>query len=78
MLFVTNDDKPGFIGALGTNLGQSGVNIATFHLGRARKDEDGALALVCIDQRPPQGVIEQIRALPDVRQAKALSFDGTV
>ncbi len=75
MLFVTNDDKPGFIGALGTILGQAGVNIATFHLGRSPA-EDGALALVCVDQRPPQGVMEKICALPDVRQAKVLSFDG--
>ena len=34
MLYVTNQDKPGFIGALGTLLGNAGVNIATFHLGR--------------------------------------------
>ena len=34
MLYVINDDKPGFIGALGTTLGQAGVNIAaSFHLG---------------------------------------------
>ena len=78
MLFVTNDDKPGFIGALGTILGQAGVNIATFHLGRSRNSEDGALALVCVDQPPPQGVIEKICALPDVRQAKVLKFDGVV
>jgi hypothetical protein len=35
MLYVTNEDKPGFIGALGTTLGDAGINIATFHLGRA-------------------------------------------
>ena len=51
------------------------MNIATFHLGRSPSG-DGALALVCVDQRPPQGVMEKIRALPDVRQAKVLSFDG--
>ena len=34
MLYITNDDKPGFIGRLGTLLGESKVNIATFHLGR--------------------------------------------
>ena len=33
MLFVRNSDKPGFIGRLGTLLGEAGVNIATFNLG---------------------------------------------
>ncbi|MEQ8179099.1 MAG: phosphoglycerate dehydrogenase, partial [Amphiplicatus sp.] len=35
MLYVTNEDKPGFIGALGQALGEAGVNIATFNLGRS-------------------------------------------
>jgi len=77
MLFVTNDDKPGFIGALGSILGQAAINIATFHLGRSKNGENGALALVCVDERPSQTVMDEIRALPDVRQAKILSFDGT-
>ena len=34
MLYITNRDKPGFIGRLGTLLGDEGVNIATFNLGR--------------------------------------------
>jgi D-3-phosphoglycerate dehydrogenase len=36
MLYVRNQDKPGFIGALGRALGDAGINIATFHLGRER------------------------------------------
>src|SRR5690606_27742361 len=35
MLYVTNEDKPGHIGRLGTLLGQLGINIANFNLGRA-------------------------------------------
>ena len=48
MLFVRNQDKPGFIGNLGRTLGEAGINIATFALGR---DEQGgsAIALVSID-----------------------------
>ena len=34
MLYVRNQDKPGLIGALGQALGDAGINIATFHLGR--------------------------------------------
>ena len=42
MLYITNEDKPGFIGALGTVLGNAGVNIATFNLGRVTAGEDAA------------------------------------
>ena len=35
MLFISNSDKPGFIGSLGTLLGNKNINIANFNLGRA-------------------------------------------
>ncbi|MBC8036197.1 MAG: phosphoglycerate dehydrogenase [Rhizobiales bacterium] len=73
MLYVTNMDKPGFIGALGTLLGNAGVNIATFNLGRMARGED-AICLVQIDEPIPAGVLEAVRALPHVRQAKPLAF----
>ena len=34
MLYITNLDKPGFIGRFSSTLGEAGINIATFHLGR--------------------------------------------
>jgi D-3-phosphoglycerate dehydrogenase len=73
MLYVTNEDKPGFIGALGTVLGDAGVNIATFHLGRADRGGD-AIALVQVDQAIDEAVLAQVRKLPHVVQAQALSF----
>src|SRR3712207_4367705 len=36
MIYIVNEDTPGFIGALGTALGQAGINIATFNLGRRK------------------------------------------
>ncbi len=73
MLFITNRDKPGFIGALGTALGAAGVNIATFNLGRA--DEGGdAIALIEIDGKPEQSLIDQICALEHVVMVKAMQF----
>ena len=54
MLYVTNEDKPGFIGRFATILRQAGINIATFHLGRTRRGGD-AIALVEVDgPRPPK------------------------
>ncbi len=73
MLFVRNIDRPGLIGALGTALGQAGINIASFHLGR--KEAGGeALALVEVDQPLEDALLERIRALPHVVQAKFLGF----
>ena len=73
MLYVTNEDKPGFIGALGTTLGNAGVNIATFHLGRAEAGGD-AIALIEVDQPLSDQVLAQVRGLSHVVQAKPLSF----
>ena len=73
MLFVTNQDKPGFIGALGSLLGQHGVNIATFHLGRNEQGGD-AILLTQVDQPLTAELVEKVKALPQVVQAKSLSF----
>ncbi|MCP5432209.1 MAG: phosphoglycerate dehydrogenase [Alphaproteobacteria bacterium] len=73
MLYVTNQDKPGFIGALGTLLGQAGINIATFNLGRAKSGGD-AIALIEVDQPVPVDVLAKIRALPHVVRAQTLKF----
>jgi D-3-phosphoglycerate dehydrogenase len=73
MLYVNNLDKPGFIGALGMLLGEAGVNIATFNLGRMSADQD-AIALVGVDQAPDEALLAKIQALPHVKEARALRF----
>jgi D-3-phosphoglycerate dehydrogenase len=73
MLYVTNEDKPGMIGNLGTVLGENRINIATFALGRSAPGQD-AIALIEIDGAIPAEVLEKVRRLPNVRQAKALVF----
>ena len=73
MLYVTNDDKPGFIGDLGRTLGEAGVNIATFNLGRSAPGED-AIALLAVDDPVTQDVIDRVRQVAHVRKAQALSF----
>src|SRR3546814_20762802 len=76
MLYITNEDKPGFIGALGTTLGAAGVNIATFHLGRAAQGQD-AIALLELDAPIDAETLEKVRALPHTKQAEALRFYTT-
>jgi D-3-phosphoglycerate dehydrogenase / 2-oxoglutarate reductase len=73
MLYVTNEDKPGFIGKLGTLLGDAKVNIASFNLGRTGPGGD-AIALVEVDGAVPDSVLGDIRKIAVVKQAKALVF----
>jgi D-3-phosphoglycerate dehydrogenase len=73
MLYLTNRDKPGLIGALGSLLGDAGVNIATFNLGRA--DEGGdAIALIEVDGQPPADVMAQVQSLEHVVHAISMKF----
>ncbi|MBL8839775.1 MAG: phosphoglycerate dehydrogenase [Alphaproteobacteria bacterium] len=73
LLYTRNEDKPGYIGALGRTLGDAGVNIATMHLGRTAPGED-ALCLVQVDQPLTEDVLAKVRAIPLVVKARALRF----
>jgi D-3-phosphoglycerate dehydrogenase / 2-oxoglutarate reductase len=73
MLYVTNQDKPGFIGRFGMVLANAGINIATFHLGRSGQGGD-AICLVSLDGPIPEAVLAEVRALPLVVQATPLRF----
>jgi D-3-phosphoglycerate dehydrogenase / 2-oxoglutarate reductase len=73
MLYITNLDKPGFIGRFSSTLGDAGINIATFHVGR---DAPGAnaIALIEVDGEVPPEVLRKVQALPQVQQARPLRF----
>ena len=73
MLYLTNQDKPGFIGRFGDSLARHDINIATFHLGRAAAGGD-SICLVSLDEAISEQVLAEIRALPLVVQATSLSF----
>jgi D-3-phosphoglycerate dehydrogenase / 2-oxoglutarate reductase len=73
MIYIVNQDRPGFIGRLGTLLGEAGVNIATFHLGRRAAGEE-AIALVAVDGRVEPDIISRVAALPDVKTVMPLRF----
>ena len=73
MLYVRNHDKPGFIGRLGTVLGEAGVNIGTFNLGR--EEEGGnAIAFVAVDAPVSAQVLEAIAAIPQVKRVRPVHF----
>jgi D-3-phosphoglycerate dehydrogenase len=73
MLYITNDDKPGIIGAIGTTLGEAGVNIATFNLGRDKPGGD-AISLLEIDEPLGPEMLKKVSALPNIHQVKPLRF----
>jgi D-3-phosphoglycerate dehydrogenase len=73
MIYITNLDKPGFIGKFSSTLGDAGINIATFHVGREAPG-GSAVALIEIDGELSPDVLAKVRALPQVQQARALKF----
>ncbi|HLH90853.1 MAG TPA: phosphoglycerate dehydrogenase [Xanthobacteraceae bacterium] len=73
MIYITNLDKPGFIGRFSSTLGEAGINIATFHVGREAPGGN-AVALIEIDGELPADVLAKVRALPQVQQARPLKF----
>jgi D-3-phosphoglycerate dehydrogenase len=73
MLYVRNDDKPGFIGRFGSLLGDAGVNIATFNLGRDKPGGD-AICFVAVDERISDDLLTQIHEIPQVKRARRLAF----
>ncbi len=73
MIYIVNEDAPGFIGRLGSLLGEAGVNIATFHLGR-RAAGGEAVALVSVDGRIEPALARKLAAIPGVRRVTPLRF----
>jgi D-3-phosphoglycerate dehydrogenase len=73
MIYVSNEDRPGFIGRFAGLLGDAGINIATFALGRDREG-GSAIALVQVDGKVPDSALAGILRIDGVKQAKALSF----
>ena len=73
MMFVRNADKPGFIGAFGQLLGNHGVNIATFNLGREQPGGD-AITVVALDESIGDDILQEVTSLEHVVRAKRLEF----
>jgi len=73
ILYLRNRDEPGVIGQVGTTLGKHGVNIATFALGRREALRGAeAVSLVRIDGEVSASILDPIRAIPAITEAKLL------
>ena len=73
MLYFTNEDRPGLIGSVATILGEAGINIATFNLGRWEPGGD-AVGLVGVDSAVPDAVLARLRAHAAVIKLTRLNF----
>jgi D-3-phosphoglycerate dehydrogenase len=73
MIYIRNADKPGFIGAFGSLLGDNGVNIATFSMGRDKPGGD-AICFVSVDDPVTADVLKKIEAIPQVKRARYVRF----
>jgi len=74
MLYTTNEDVPGIIGALGNTMGENGVNIANFTLGRSDRGAE-AIALLYVDDPIPDPVLDKLRATGLFQSVSPLEFD---
>ena len=74
MLYTTNRDEPGIIGALGKTIGDAGVNIASFNLGRSGIGKD-AIALLSLDSPADNEMTEGLRSSGLFHQVRPLEFD---
>jgi len=74
MLYTTNNDEPGIIGTLGQMMGENGVNIANFTLGRSAAGGE-AIALLYVDAPVDGDVIKKLESTGKFQQVRPLNFD---
>jgi D-3-phosphoglycerate dehydrogenase len=68
LIFTRHDDRPGVVGALGGILGRENINISRMQVGIAEGKPE-AIALVGVSAPLPPAALEEVRAIPAVRQA---------
>jgi len=73
MLYITNNDRPGVIGDIGTTAANRGINIANMHLGRD-VENGNAIVLLEIDEQLTTDDIGLMRGLPNINDVQYLHF----
>jgi len=75
LVILRNHDVPGVIGQVGTQLGESGINIAEFHQARSRQGGE-TLAVIAVDGPLPAEILSALRELESVIEVRQVSFVG--
>jgi D-3-phosphoglycerate dehydrogenase len=73
MLVMHNRDVPGVIGRVGTVLGERGINISAFHLGRRERGGE-AVAVIETDAPVTGDTIRELREISAVFSARQITF----
>ena len=73
LLMFANDDVPGVVGAVGTFLGEHGINIADVRLARADGAET-AIAVMALDQAMDPATVEEFEELHVIKWAQYLEL----
>jgi D-3-phosphoglycerate dehydrogenase len=73
MLYITNSDKPGVIGDIGSTTAERGINIANMHLGRDTR-AGNAMVLIEVDEKLGNDDLDHLRSLPNITNVQYLHF----
>jgi len=73
ILVLSNTDKPGMIGKIGTILGESGINIASMEVGRKAAGSD-ALTVINLDAPADEKVVDKIRGQEGIKGVKTVKL----
>jgi D-3-phosphoglycerate dehydrogenase len=68
ILVLQNKDVPGVVGAVGTILGNNGINIAGMELGRSERGGN-AISFTHVDEALTKKALDELRALPQIVSA---------
>ena len=71
MVVISNDDRPGVIGLVGTTMGEHGVNIADMDVGRT-PGSGSAVMVLATDVEPPAAAVDKIRQAPGITSVAVL------
>jgi D-3-phosphoglycerate dehydrogenase / 2-oxoglutarate reductase len=74
VLLISQQDKPGIIGRVGTLLGDSGINIATMQVGR-NEVGGSAVMILKIDKTASRNVMDSLLAIAEIKRVREISFD---
>ncbi|HET6745412.1 MAG TPA: NAD(P)-dependent oxidoreductase, partial [Candidatus Limnocylindria bacterium] len=73
MLVTRHHDQPGIVGSVGTTLAEAGVNISSLELSRLSAAGE-AMMVVSVDSAVPDAVLERLRAVPGIREARVVEL----
>ncbi|HKL77781.1 MAG TPA: phosphoglycerate dehydrogenase [Gammaproteobacteria bacterium] len=73
LIYMANRDEPGLIGRIGTVLGEAGINIGGFMLGRSAPQKE-AISFISVDQPVPADVMQKIAGEESILEVREVNL----